>query len=51
MSEDRTKYYVKIYLYDVQRVLRLYLHSCWGEMELFMKRVIMMHLDMNIDDI
>ena len=30
MSEDRTKYYVKIYLYDVQRVHRLDLLSCWG---------------------
>ena len=51
MSEDRTKYYVKIYLYDVQRVHRLDLLSCWTEMEPFMKRVIMMHLDMNIGDI
>lgn len=51
MSEDRTKYYVKIYLYDVQRVHRLDLLSCWSEMEPFMKRVIMMHLDMNIGDI
>ena len=51
MSEDRTKYYVKIYLYDVQHVHRLDLLSCWTEMEPFMKRVIMMHLDMNIDDI
>ncbi len=51
MSEDRTKYYVKIYLYDAQRVHRLDLLSCWTEMEPFMKRVIMMHLDMNIGDI
>lgn len=51
MSEDRTKYYVKIYLYDVQRVHRLDLLSCWTEMEPFMKRVIMMNLDMYIDDI
>ena len=51
MSENRTKYFVKIYLHDVQRVHRLDLLSCWTEMEPFMKRVIMMHLDMNIGDI
>jgi hypothetical protein len=51
LSEDKLKNYVKIYLYDVQHVHRLDLLNCWKVMDIFMKRVIMMQLAMNIDDI